>query len=108
MQNGCPRFGFQAYFFAFHRNPKTSGKGHKDPQEPEFVNDFDHDDDAPESIEASADMRTYVFSATMSKELQKNLKKPAGKRRSIKAEDRGELGALGAVFCNSISRSTPL
>lgn len=72
------------------------------------MNDFEHEEEAPESIEASSDMRTYVFSATMSKELQKNLKKPAGKRRIVNPEDRGELGALGAYWSALLSLTKSL
>jgi len=40
-------------------------------------------------------MRTYVFSATMSKELQRNLKRPKTKRHRVTSQEKGRLGALG-------------
>lgn len=45
--------------------------------------------------ETSDELRTYVFSATMSKELQKNLKRPRHKRAKIKPGQKGSMGALG-------------
>ena len=59
-----------------------------------FVDDFAN---APDSLEAwpvREDIRTYVFSATMSKELQTNVKKK-GKRRAFTVEEKGRMGALG-------------
>jgi ATP-dependent RNA helicase DDX24/MAK5 len=43
-------------------------------------------------------MRNYVFSATMSRELQRNLKKPKQKRRRLDDDEKGALGALGTLL----------
>ena len=59
-----------------------------------FVNDFDNAHDSLEAWPVREDMRTYVFSATMSKDLQRNVKNK-GKKRVSREDELGTLGALG-------------
>jgi ATP-dependent RNA helicase DDX24/MAK5 len=83
------------------KKSKGKGKGKRAEQEEEGVeeavmDDFAHPEDSLEATAVREDINTYVFSATMSKELQRNLKKKG--RFSIEDDQRGHLGALGALL----------
>jgi ATP-dependent RNA helicase DDX24/MAK5 len=62
-----------------------------------FVNDFEAGEDTLEAWPVRQNIKTYVFSATMSKELQRNVQKK-GKKRLVAEEDKGKLGALGDLI----------
>lgn len=66
-----------------------------------IADDFAHPEDSLEATSVREDINTYVFSATMSKELQRNLKRrgaASSKRRTTSEEEKGHLGALGSLL----------
>ncbi|KAK9893420.1 P-loop containing nucleoside triphosphate hydrolase protein [Cystobasidium minutum MCA 4210] len=82
---------------------KGKGKGKvelEDELEATMEDDFAHPEDSLEATAVREDVNTYVFSATMSKELQRNLKKKGkpSKRFAISDEEKGHLGALGTLL----------
>lgn len=82
---------------------KGKGKGklqqEQDELEETMQDDFAHPEDSLEATAVREDTNTYVFSATMSKELQRNLKKKGtGKRFTVAEDEKGHLGALGALL----------
>lgn len=84
---------------------KSKGKGkgkieQEDDVEETMEDDFAHPEDSVEATAVREDVNTYVFSATMSKELQRNLKKKGkpSKRFAIQEDEKGPLGALGALL----------
>lgn len=83
---------------------KGKGKAKVDQEieeaEETMEDDFAHPENSLEATPVREDVNTYVFSATMSKELQRNLKKKgkASQRFGITETEKGHLGALGALL----------
>lgn len=85
---------------------KSKGKGkgklqqEQDELEEAMEDDFAHPESSLEATPIREDINTYVFSATMSKEMQRNLKRKGngGKRFAISEDEKGHLGALGALL----------
>lgn len=72
-----------------------------DPVDDAFEDDFENPADSVDATEARADLRTYVFSATMSKELQNNLKRmgnTGARKHTQEHGDKGHMGALGDLL----------
>ncbi|KWU46439.1 P-loop containing nucleoside triphosphate hydrolase protein [Rhodotorula sp. JG-1b] len=69
----------------------------KDHSENAYVDDFDNvvtSRSNANTLPVRPDMRTFVFSATMSKELQLNLKRKGGTRKFIPRANEGEMTSL--------------
>lgn len=79
------------------RDPKqTKAKGKStNSGDAAFEDDFANAEDSLEATPVREDIKTYVFSATMSKELQKNLKRKGKAKKHLRDEELGKLGALG-------------
>lgn len=64
-----------------------------------FEDDFENPEASLDACPVREDMNTYVFSATMSKELQRNVKRLSKRSKTaMGSEEQGHMGALGDLL----------
>jgi ATP-dependent RNA helicase DDX24/MAK5 len=78
---------------------KQGDKGKGPAIEAAFEDDFENPESSLDAFPVREDMRTYVFSATMSKELQRNVKRLSkNAKTTYTTEEQGHMGALGDLL----------